>query len=149
MAKVRVCKEAGDDIRHQKRAAPFPGPRCYSCHHARRHTVKARARVLHVERTYGLSEQDVEAVRETMPLNGRGMRVCPGCKRATGLTKALAVDHDHEKERQGLPIRETVRGFLCSTCNQMIGKYDISALLRLVDYLRNPPAFSALHTNGH
>ena len=45
--------------------------------------------------------------------------VCAICRRATGKTKRLAVDHDHDTGR--------VRGLLCGPCNKLVG------------YLRNSP----------
>jgi len=79
-----------------------------------------------------------------MPVNQRGIPVCPGCETATGATRALAADHDHEKEKAGLPMRDTIRGFLCSTCNQMIEKYGVNGLQRLIEYILDPPAPRAL-----
>ena len=55
----------------------------------------------------------------------------------------LHVDHDHEKERAGVPIAETVRGLLCSRCNhRLLGAAhdDASIVLRAYHYLIDPPA---------
>jgi hypothetical protein len=139
----KICKNAGDDPSHQRRKAPEPGPRCASCHRLAKRERKARSRALHLIRTYGLSPEDVDAIVATMPTNAAGMPVCPGCLTATGASKALAADHDHHLERLGLPIRETVRGFLCGPCNQAIG-LGLARLGRLVAYLENPPAPEAL-----
>lgn len=69
----------------------------------------------------------------------------PGC-RATGKTKRLAVDHDHNK---GLHNREAVRGLLCGMHNDMVGKMrdNPEAFEYLADYLRNPPARKVLTDN--
>lgn len=139
---------AGADRNHQKRATELLGPRlgfwCATCRRARKKGAKAKVRAARQVRVYGLSPEDVAAIRSTMPRNAAGVPVCPGCLRATGATKSLATDHDHVKERLGLPARETVRGFLCGPCNQTIGRYDIAGLLRLANYLKNPPAPRAL-----
>ena len=55
--------------------------------------------------------------------------VCAICRRATGASKRLAVDHDHETGR--------VRGLLCSVCNKLVGYFRDSpeAFRRGADYL--------------
>ena len=56
--------------------------------------------------------------------------------------RRLGVDHNH--------LTLLVRGLLCSgsvnanTCNRLIARYDMAALLRATDYLRRPPAIDAL-----
>jgi hypothetical protein len=139
----KVCKSAGDDLAHQKRPATQPGPRCATCWREVKRERKAKARAMHVARTYGLSQDDVDAIKATMPTNAAGIPVCPGCLYATGASKALAIDHDHVLERRGLPARETVRGILCGPDNQVIG-LGLARLKRLVAYLENPPAPEAL-----
>lgn len=73
---------------------------------------------------------------------------CPICRRATGKTKRLSVDHDHRKCDNHPPdmgCRNCIRGLLCDPCNQLVGYYDIDALLRAVEYKRNPPAQKVLN----
>ena len=129
---------------HAKRPTTRKGPRspwlCASCSRASQTARKRATALKRLEKVYGLSPEDLELVRGTLPLNERGVPVCAGCMRATGATKALAVDHDHELERQGLPTRETVRGILCGPCNQVIGRLGAAGLRRLADYLDDPPA---------
>jgi Recombination endonuclease VII len=148
---MNPCVNAGDDRNHQKRVTTLLGPRlgywCATCRRERNKAGRTARRAAHVERTYGLSPADVELIVASMPVNAAGVPVCPGCQRATGTRKALAADHDHEMERMGLPMRETVRGFLCGPCNQTIGRYGVEALLRLAAYLVAPPAFDALGTH--
>jgi hypothetical protein len=138
------CVNAGNDKNHAKRATTQLGPRlgfwCTTCIRERKRTKKTKAREAHVARTYGLSAEDVEKLLDDMPKNKNGVPVCPGCLFATGASKALATDHDHDLEALGIPIRETVRGLLCSTCNQTIGKYGVAGLKRLIEYQINPPA---------
>jgi hypothetical protein len=52
----------------------------------------------------------------------------------TGKTKTLAIDHCHDTEE--------VRGLLCTSCNQGIGRFkdNPALLLRAAGYLTNPPA---------
>jgi recombination endonuclease VII len=142
------CVNAGDDINHGKRPTKQLGARlgwwCATCTRERVKAKRLSARLSRLERVYGLTDQEVAAIRSTMPLNAAGVPVCPGCLTATGASKALATDHDHDLEAAGVPIRDTVRGFLCSTCNQMIEKYGVAGLLRLIAYLQDPPAPKAL-----
>lgn len=60
------------------------------------------------------------------------------CQKATGATKALAVDHRHSDN--------LVRGLLCSPCNVLIGRAgdDVMFFIRGIEYLTNPPAVDAL-----
>lgn len=142
--KHQPCVNSQPGEAHAKRPTTRRGPRspweCASCERASRRARKTATATKRLERVYGLSEADLELVRGTLPLNERGVPVCPGCRRATGATKALAIDHDHALERAGLPMRETVRGILCGPCNQTVGRYSPEALRRLADYKEDPPA---------
>lgn len=144
----RPCVASDDDRRHEMRPTTLLGPRlgwwCATCRQKRKKTRKAVNRAKRRERIYELSEEDAQAIREDMPKNKNGVPVCPGCEWATGASKALAVDHDHAKEAAGEPMRDCVRGFLCSTCNQMIEKYGVEGLRRLIAYILDPPAPRAL-----
>lgn len=81
-----------------------------------------------MQATYGLAEGDYDRLYQYQG------GVCAGCRRATGRTKRLAVDHHHATGE--------VRGLLCGPCNQVLGRYrdDPSTLQRLIDYLMSPPA---------
>jgi hypothetical protein len=60
---------------------------------------------------------------------------CYICQRATGKTKRLSVDHDHETGY--------VRGLLCGPCNKILGHFrdDAATAWRCYDYLAgNEPA---------
>lgn len=143
-----VCVNAGDDKNHQKRSTVLLGPRlghfCATCIRKRNKDKKQTAKEKRTERIYELTPKEVRAIRDEMPKNVRGVPVCPGCLFATGQSRALATDHDHEKENAGVPMRDCVRGFLCSTCNQMIEKYGVAGFRRLIDYILDPPAPRAL-----
>lgn len=131
VAGLRYCidctayaKAWGDPI--PKRSAPNPGPRC-ATHH--REVVKERkkaAHLKHVAKTYG--DVDYWALYEYQG------GVCAICRIATGKTKNLAVDHDHQSG--------DVRGLLCSPCNRMLGhaRDAVAFFVRGIDYLRYPPA---------
>lgn len=143
-----VCKDAGEDRNHARRPVDESGW-CHSCRGARKRARRRSQRHSSVSRLYGLSPDDLERLRAALPIR-RGKRVCPGCEISTGAAKALAVDHDHELERQGWPKRETVRGLLCGPCNQIVGRMgdDPVRLIRLGMYLVDPPAPRVLGTRG-
>ena len=132
MSAEHVCVDCRKDpeIVASRRPRPIanPGgdepPRCLT--HLRRFSTRQRqlARGSHVERTYDISAADNGAL-----LVFQGGR-CWICGRATGASKALAVEHDHADD--------WVRGRLCSTCNQFIGRQlgdDPAKAQRLVEYL--------------
>lgn len=91
----------------------------------------ARARELYVQRTYGISPAMYRAL-ETYQGG-----TCWGCRRARGVSKELAVDHNHATGE--------VRMLLCSTCNQLVGHFrdDPLALIRLGLALISPPSREA------
>jgi len=112
----------------QTRAAPYPGPRCATHHHA---VKKARSTDQHAKRVqdvYGLAEGDYARIYQCQ--GGK----CFICERATGASRRLSVDHDHKTGR--------VRGLLCRPCNDMLGhaRDDAEFFRRAVRYLMLPPA---------
>lgn len=96
----------------------------------RRRRKQARAR--QVERTYDITAEDNHELY--LFQGGR----CWLCRKATGATKSLAVDHDHRTDE--------VRGRLCGPCNQFIGKLgdDPEAARRLVPYLTGDTPYRRL-----
>lgn len=83
----------------------------------------------HLQSTYGLAEDDYEAMAEIQEYT------CAICyqpetkKRDDGTEQPLSVDHDHETGR--------VRGLLCHRCNVALGLFrdDVESLKRAVEYL--------------
>jgi Recombination endonuclease VII len=150
------CKEAGDNAKHQKRPAPYPGPvkvpsgygvgpYCHSCHHARLKLLRRRRRVSGVFRNFGWTEDEYLALRESQ--RGPDGRVrCLGCERVVDAGKEPAMDHSHELERRGVPIRFTVRMLLCSVCNKYVGYIGDKPerLIRLAQALIEFPAQKVL-----
>lgn len=73
---------------------------------------------------------------------------CFICRRAKGLKRSLAVDHDHSDAREFCthPHEQSCaqcwRGLLCAPCNRMLAhaRDDIEVFHRAITYLRNPPA---------
>lgn len=87
-------------------------------------------RANHVERTYDISAEDNHALY--IYQGGK----CWICRKATGASKSLAVEHDHADD--------WVRGRCCSTCNQFITRQlgeDPEAAQRLVSYFSGDTPF--------
>ena len=110
-----------------RRDCPHPGPRCFTHHHQVTKQRKARAHDQRVQKVYGLGPGEYELL-----LAFQGGK-CALCRRATGATKKLAVDHNHST---GQP-----RGLLCGPCNQMLGhgRDSTDFFERVIAYLTQPP----------
>lgn len=104
------------------------GGRCASHWLQVKRERKGRAHENRVQDTYGLKPGEYGQIYRHQG------GVCAICRRATGASKRLAVDHDHAT---GL-----VRGLLCSRDNQLLGhlRDDPDAFRRAAWYLENPPA---------
>lgn len=87
-------------------------------------------------RVYSISLEEYMALKDLQ--GGR----CAICQVASGLRKALSVDHDHQLEVGGKVTRESIRGLLCSKCNHWLGtiRDDPEAGRRVIEYLTDPPA---------
>jgi hypothetical protein len=85
-----------------------------------------------VAKVYGIQPDDYDKMYAAQA--GK----CAICRRATGLTRRLSVDHDHATGK--------VRGLLCRVCNDMLGhaRDDIEFFARAMQYLNDPPANSIL-----
>src|SRR5690606_36235693 len=124
--KTKKCKDCGAGT---KRKASYPGPRCYSHHRARVAQLKNYSHAQHIADTYGGLTAD-----EYQQMYEHQHGTCAHCRRATGKTRRLAVDHDH--------VTGLVRGLLCKSCNRYLGhaRYDPMFYARAIDYLNNPTA---------
>lgn len=129
------CKAAGDDHNHQRRAVGEDGY-CHTCHYARKRHRSATSRASAVRRLYGWAQAEVDALRGAQ--RGR----CAICPRRVGVVKRGAIDHNHAMEQAGIPVRFTVRGILCSTCNRYLGHIadNPEVAVRMFWYLIDPPA---------
>lgn len=89
---------------------------------------KAASHERMVMKTYGLKEGEYQALYEAQG------GACAICRRAKGLKKKLAVDHDH--------ATGYVRGLLCGPCNKILGhlRDDPELAMNVVRYLDGPPA---------
>jgi hypothetical protein len=125
---LKSCKGCGSTTR--KLSAP--GPRCASCHREVKAARKAAAHARWIEKTYGITAEDYQALYEAQG------GACYICQRAKGISKKLSVDHDH--------ATGYVRGLLCTSCNKFLGliRDNPWAGLRINEYLRFPPAFKTI-----
>lgn len=123
----------------QDRPAPHPGPRCATHHRLARKAQKARAAASQVARRFGLTAEEREKLYEH-----QGRR-CAICRRATGATKALSVDHDHSCCPGPTSCGGCVRGLLCTPCNRMLGhaRDDAELFRRAIRYLSEWPSRTA------
>jgi hypothetical protein len=122
------CKDCPDQ-KPYRAVVPNSGSRCATHWREEKKRRKAAAHASAVAKTYDFPEGiDYESLYRFQG------GYCPICRRATGKTKRLAVDHDHRTNE--------VRGLLCSTCNQILGhaRDDINFFVRAMTYLDNPPA---------
>lgn len=116
----KVCKDCKAEGRPLTRPAPHPGPRCASDHNKAKRDRRLAAKTRHVERTYGLTAEQYDALYAFQ--GGK----CAICRVATGTgKKRLAVDHDHHQAMldghdpdKGCP--SCVRSLLCAPCNDVL-----------------------------
>lgn len=102
---------------------------------------KASAHESRVQKVYGLEPGQYQRIYEFQ--GGR----CFICRRATGASRRLSVDHDHKTGK--------VRGLLCRPCNDVLGhlRDDPEAFERGMNYLNSGgPArflgFDAVHEDN-
>lgn len=130
MPSTKVCKDCTAEGVTTTRPAPHPGPRCVTHHRARRKVVRSQAHGRTVSQ-YGITAEEYHALKASQG------GACFICGKAKGVSKNLAVDHDHALGYG----RHSVRALLCTTCNRVVlGRYDVAALQRAIEVLTDPPA---------
>lgn len=119
-----------------KHGKPNPNGRCVT--HMRQFTTRQRkaAHANRVKSKYSISGDDYDALKKFQ--GGH----CAICQRGRGVSKNLAVDHDHKCCSGKTSCGSCVRGLLCSPCNSTLAHFrdDPVAVARMFDYLINPPA---------
>jgi len=129
----KSCKDCMDELlsgainKLPRRLANNPGPRCTPHWRVEVRRRKAEAHEKRVTETYGLKKG--EYAQLYIFQGGR----CAICRRATGASRRLSVDHDHQTG--------AVRGELCRPCNSMLGhaRDRIDFFERAITYLKFPP----------
>ncbi|GGU45702.1 endonuclease VII domain-containing protein [Lentzea flava] len=105
---------------------------------------RERDRSARIERTYGISEAQYQAIYRAQG------GVCAICRRAKGNGRVrLSVDHDHTCCPGSTSCGKCVRGLLCKPCNRNVLGHlrdEVQALMRAIDYLTTPPAQAVLNT---
>ena len=115
-----------------KRPTPHPGPRCVTHHRAIKRLRSEAAHEKRVQSVYGLGPGEYAELLAFQ--EGK----CFICRRASGKTRRLSVDHDHKTGK--------VRGLLCRPCNTILGRFhdDAETYYRGYVYLNRPPYDSLL-----
>lgn len=121
------CKDCGSTTRRLNKV----GERtllCVTCIRERKKRTSAAAHAARIQTTYGITDKDYQAIYELQE------GLCAICRRATGATRRLSVDHNHATGE--------VRGLLCRPCNNMLGhvRDDYHTFYLAIMYLTNPPA---------
>lgn len=132
MAGCKDCLSAGITT---SRPAPHPGPRCFTHHKSFQKAQKLRKHSLYTQRNYGLPE-GMYAILYAFQ-GGK----CSLCLRATGLSKNLAIDHDHSCCPGPASCGKCVRGLVCGPCNSVFSQArdSVDFFSRAIDYLTDPP----------
>lgn len=129
----KTCKDCMADLANgvvnklPKRVANNPGPRCTTHWRAEVRRRKAENHEKRVQQVYGLEKGEYAQLYEFQ------LGHCAICRRATGASRRLSVDHDH--------ATGDVRGLLCRPCNTMLGhaRDREDFFERAQWYLRTPP----------
>lgn len=133
MTTSKACKDCLAELANglitklPKREVKYQGPRCRTHWRAELMRVKAANHEKRVQQVYGLGPGEYAQLYEFQG------GFCALCRRATGASRKLSVDHDH--------ATGAVRGLLCRPCNTMLGHARDKArfFLRCILYLRRPP----------
>jgi hypothetical protein len=136
---VTGCKDCRAVGLAATRPAPHPGPRCATHHREEQRRKRLAAANRYVTRAYGLTADEYDRLYQA-----QGRR-CAICRRATGATKRLAVDHDHTCCPGPSSCGKCVRGLLCGPCNDLLAhaRDDPNFFYRAIDYLRSWPSLTA------
>jgi hypothetical protein len=132
---TRKCEKC-----ERNRQLRFFSPQGRICSTCQRATRKRTSRAAHVEKNYGLSREDYDALFE---LQGKRCAICWGTR------SSYDLDHDHKLEHLGAYAN---RGILCARCNRRLlpsALNDPEILERAAQYLREPPAraITGLHSS--
>jgi hypothetical protein len=137
--KIKSCKDCGSTTRK----LPYPGPRCTTCHRARKKELKTKNHSSRMLKLYNLSDGEYDAL---LIAQGGLCKTCGFITGRRGVTKRLSVDHDHSCCPSPPICGKCIRGLICGPCNTLLGEvgdsqgHAIARLQSYIDYLQNPPA---------
>lgn len=136
----KICKDCAPSAGSLPRPAPNPGPRCATHWRQFKREQKAKRHEAYVSKTYSLEQREYEKLYEGQD------GTCAICKRATGATRKLSVDHDHKCCSGSISCGFCVRGLLCRPCNDLLGhaRDDWNFFARAIRYILCPPAVGIL-----
>lgn len=122
---------------HLVNGKPTPGDRCTTHWRAKRTRDRAASHARRVKSGFNLQDGEYDSLKEYQD------GLCAICRRNKGISRRLAVDHDHKCCPGKTSCGECVRGLLCSPCNSMLAhaRDDPAMFLRAQQYLKIPPAF--------
>lgn len=129
MAKAPECHDCiHDGVTTWRPVEGVRKKRCTTHRRAQKSALSQRRHDQHVERTYGITSDQYAQLYAAQ--GGR----CFICRRATGKTRRLSVDHDHKTGE--------VRALLCRPCNDLIGhaRDDVDVFVRAINHLEDPIA---------
>lgn len=141
MAREPTCIDCIAEGSPRWRPTPHGGPRsplCVTHYRARRKRTSNRSHELRVEKNFDISAE------EYLVLLVAQDGCCFICRKAKGIARRLAVDHEHNMEgcehEPEMGCARCIRALLCSRCNELVGFLDVYALARAITLLVNPPA---------
>lgn len=147
MPTTPVCVDCIREGVTRYRETPHGGPRSPLCVSHWRARKKATSKAAHARRL--VKNFAITAVDYAKLYAAQGGR-CYICRKAKGLKRRLAVDHEHNRPGCEHPPEQgcylCIRCLACLTCNrELLGRYDIAALQRAIEVLGpNPPARKVL-----
>lgn len=137
------CKDCGSITRK----LTSPGPRCRSCHSAKKKERSLDAHGKRVLANYNITPTEYWALYDAQ---GGMCYMCGPWTNNRGISKRLSVDHDHACCPAPPTCGRCTRGLLCSRCNSVLGELGDSSghiedrLFRMLDYIKQPPAQNLL-----
>lgn len=129
-----MCTKCGQtkpvDQFHKRTASPdgldYKCKQCTSEYYStykKRDGWRERNRTGHLVRTYGITDDEYNALLESQ--HG----ACAMCQKPAGAFKRrLAVDHDHSCCPGSRSCGKCIRGLLCPACNTFLGKIESGAV---------------------
>jgi hypothetical protein len=133
----RRCKDCVIEGVTTLRPTPHPGPRCSTHHRAWRQRAKNLAHERHLAADFELTPEQYWMLYAYQ--NG----LCFICRKASGKSKRLAVEHEHGLCDDHPPDHgclRCIRALCCGRCNRLVAFLDVEALCRAIELLTDPPA---------